>query len=137
LRLVLDASITLAWTFVDERTVAADTVLDRVLSAGASVPSLWKLEVANALRSAIRRRRCDEAFVNQTPADLARLPIAVDEETSARAWTHTHRLSREEGLAIHDASYLELALRLNGPRASADGALCDAARRRGLEMLAA
>ncbi len=134
---VLDASITLAWTFVDERTVAADKVLDRVLSTGASVPSLWKLEVANALHSAVRRRRCDEAFVDQTLADLARLAIELDEETGARAWTDTRRLSREEGLTLYDASYLELALRLNGPLASADAALCDAARRRGLEVLAA
>ena len=135
--LVLDASITLAWTFVDERTVAADRVLDRVLSTGASVPSLWRLEVANALRSAVRRQRCDEAFVDRTLDDLASLAIALDEETAARAWTDTRRLSREEGLTIYDASYLELALRLNDPLASADAALCDAARRRGLEVLAA
>jgi predicted nucleic acid-binding protein len=137
LSLVLDASITLAWTFVGERTMAADAVLDRVMSTGASVPSLWRVEVANALRSAVRRRRCDEAFVDRTLTDLAGLPIALDEETAARAWTDTRRLSREEGLTIHDASYLELALRLNGPLASADAALCDAARRRGLEVLAA
>jgi len=135
--LVLDASITLAWTFVDERTVSADRVLDRVLSTGASVPSLWRLEVANALRSAVRRQRCDEAFVDRTLTDLAGLPIALDEETHARAWTDTRRLSREEGLTIYDASYLELALRLNGPLASADASLCDAARRRGLKVLAA
>ena len=135
--LVIDASITLAWTFVDVRTVAADAVLDRVLSAGASVPSLWRLEVATALRSAVRRQRCDEAFVDRTLSDLASLAIALDEETAARAWTDTRRLSREEGLTIYDASYLELALRLHGPLASADAALCDAARRRGLEVLAA
>ena len=68
--LVLDASVTLAWTFTDERNAAADVVLDRVLAEGATVPSLWKLEVANALRSAVRRGRCDEAFVDRTLADL-------------------------------------------------------------------
>jgi predicted nucleic acid-binding protein len=131
LSLVLDASITLAWTFVDERTMAADRMLDRVLSTGASVPSLWALEVANALGGAVRRQRCDEAFVDRTLTDLAGLPIALDEETAVRAWTDTRRLSHEEGLTIYDASYLELALRLNSPLASADAALCGAARRRG------
>jgi predicted nucleic acid-binding protein len=35
------------------------------------------------------------------------------------------------GLSAYDASYLELALRLNLPLASTDGALRDAARKRG------
>lgn len=135
--LVLDASVTLAWTFTDERNAAADVVLDRVLAEGATVPSLWKLEVANALRSAVRRGRCDEAFVDRTLADLEELTIALDGETDARAWTDTRRLSREEGLTLYDAAYLELALRSNGPLASADSALIGAARRRGLDVLAA
>lgn len=37
---VIDASLTLAWYFEDERTAAIDALLDRVVRDGAVVPSL-------------------------------------------------------------------------------------------------
>jgi len=46
---VIDASLTLAWFFEDERTPAADSVLDEVATTGALAPALWRLEVANGL----------------------------------------------------------------------------------------
>ena len=58
--LVLDASMTIAWLFDDERTEAAHTVLRRVVAEGAIVPCLWRLEVANVMRNAARRGRCNE-----------------------------------------------------------------------------
>ena len=53
--LVIDAPLTLAWYFEDESTPATDALLDRVADTGALVPSLWRLEVANAFQTAIRR----------------------------------------------------------------------------------
>ena len=47
--IVIDASMTMAWCFEDEASSAADAVLDRVGTEGATVPSLWQLEVANVL----------------------------------------------------------------------------------------
>ena len=58
--LVLDTSLALSWYFEDERTPAADALLDRVADQGAMVPGLWRLEIANGLRTAIRRKRIDE-----------------------------------------------------------------------------
>ena len=37
--LVLDASLALSWYFEDERTPAADALLDQVANAGAVVPA--------------------------------------------------------------------------------------------------
>jgi predicted nucleic acid-binding protein len=62
---VLDASVTLSWYFEDERTPAANAVLDGVVATGAVVPSLWRAEVANGLRMALRRKRIDVNFRNQ------------------------------------------------------------------------
>ena len=59
---VIDASITLSWYFEDERTPAANAVLDQLTATGAMAPSLWKLELANGLQMAIRRQRIDTAF---------------------------------------------------------------------------
>ncbi len=59
---VLDASMAIAWLFDDERTAAAYAVMRRVVAEGAVVPTLWRLEVANVLRNAVRRGRCDEGL---------------------------------------------------------------------------
>ena len=63
---VIDSSITLAWFFADQRTAAADAVLTRVAESGAVAPSLWRLEVANALQMAVRRNRIDSSFRDAT-----------------------------------------------------------------------
>ena len=60
--LVVDASLTLAWCFEDERTPAIDAVLDQVVRDRALVPSLWRLEVVNGLQMAMRRKRIDGMF---------------------------------------------------------------------------
>jgi predicted nucleic acid-binding protein len=75
--LVLDASFALSWYFEDERTPVADTLLDRVVDQGATVPGLWRLEIANGLRTAIRRNRIDQGFRDRAIAQPARLPITV------------------------------------------------------------
>jgi predicted nucleic acid-binding protein len=134
---VLDASMTLAWLFADERTAAAHAVMRRVVAEGAVVPSLWRLEVANVLRNAVRRGRCDEAYVDRSLARLGRLAIATDQETDDHAWGATRRLAREEDLTLYDAAYLELALRKQRPLASCDTRLLTAAGRRGITVLAA
>lgn len=79
--LVIDSSITLAWFFEDERSDPADAVLRLVSESGAVVPSLWRLEVANALQMAVRRQRIDAAFRDASIADLRSLAIAIDPET--------------------------------------------------------
>ncbi|HEY5071784.1 MAG TPA: type II toxin-antitoxin system VapC family toxin [Caulobacteraceae bacterium] len=135
--LVLDASMTTAWLFADERQAAAHDVLQRVASEGATVPTFWRLEVANILSNAVRRLRCDEAYAEVSLARLGRLSITVDAETDGQAWSRTRALSLEEGLTAYDAAYLEMALRLTLPLASCDAELIAAARRRGVEVFAA
>jgi len=134
---VLDASMAIAWLFRDERTEAAHLALRRVATEGALVPALWRLEVANVLRNAVRRGRCTRAYMDKSLARLGRLSIAVDAETDARAWQSTLRLSREDNLTLYDACYLELALRADKSLASCDGALVEAAKRRQVEVLTA
>ncbi len=135
--LVLDASMTISWLFDDERTEAAHTVMRRVVAEGAIVPSLWRLEVANVLRNAVRRRRCNEAFVDRSLARLARLAIKRDEETDDHAWGSTRTLAQKENLSLYDAAYLELAIRRRMSLASCDQALLAAAARRKVEVVAA
>ena len=134
---VLDASMTIAWLFQDERTAATEAALRRVVADGAVVPSLWRLEVANILRNAVRRHRCDNAYVDRSLQRLRRLAIQTDNETDDRAWGTTLGLASEQDLTVYDAAYLELAIRTNSPLACCDGPLLAAAARRHVEILAA
>ena len=129
---VIDSSITLAWFFEDERSVAADAVLKQVVESGAVVPTLWRLEVANALQMAIRRKRIDAAFRDATLMDLRALDIAVDAQTDAQAWANTLGMAERFQLTLYDAAYLELAKRLGLPLATLDKELRVAAKKLGI-----
>jgi predicted nucleic acid-binding protein len=135
LSLVLDASMAIAWLFDDEATDGTASVLRRVAATGAVVPSLWRLEVANVLRNAVRRGRCDELYVDRSLDRLSRLRVTVDAETDSRAWSTTRALAREQGLTLYDAAYLDLAMRLSLPLACRDRALIAAAAACGVEVL--
>lgn len=126
----------IAWLFVDEHTEGTRTARMRFDEQGAIVPSLFRLEVANMLRTAVRRGRCDDSFVDQAIAIFSRLLITIDPETDDHAWGTTFALSRVQGLTVYDAAYLELALRTGSALASCDGDLVAAARRQGVTALA-
>ncbi len=133
--IVIDASMALAWQFEDEATPAADAALARVVTDGAVVPAIWRLEVANVLLMAVRRRRCAESFVAEAIARLDGLSVEDDPETSLHSWGATLVLARQESLTLYDAAYLELALRRQAPLATGDKALIAAGMRLGLEIL--
>ena len=133
--LVLDASLTLSWFFKDERTPRADAVLTEVTENGAVVPALWRLEVANALQMAVRRKRIDAAFRNSALTQLSRLSISTDPDTDAYAWTVTLQLADRFQLTLYDAAYLELASRRVLPLATLDRELRDASAALGITLL--
>jgi predicted nucleic acid-binding protein len=133
--LVLDASITLAWAYVEETTPAVRKVFKTVAESGAWVPSLWRLEIANALELNVRRGRRDAAFRNATLEDLDELPIAIDTETDQHAWTATLSLAVHRKLTVYDATYLELAKRRELPLATLDNDLRRAAAAEDVHLL--
>jgi predicted nucleic acid-binding protein len=125
--LVLDSSVTLAWFMPDEQNPEANALLDRVIENGAIVPGIWHLEVGNALLSGLRRQRISLVRRMDAFVQLARLPISVDQETTARSWDDTLILADRFQLTLYDASYLELAHRRGLPLASFDRELRTAA----------
>lgn len=133
--LALDSSLTLAWYFPDEGTDASDRVLRQVAVAGAIAPVHWRAEVANALQMAVRRKRIDAAYRDNSLKELAHLPITIDPETNDHVWSATVQLADLHGLTIYDAAYLELAQRRRLPLATLDEALRVAARGCGVELL--
>jgi hypothetical protein len=81
------SSATLAWIYSEEMTDAIRAVFDQVADAGAVVPALWRLEVANSLTVAVRRNRID--------AEFRRAPLPI-----WRCWTspRTSILTAKPGL---------------------------------------
>ncbi len=133
--LILDSSATLAWIYGDETTEAIHRVFDAVADNGAVVPALWRLEVANSLTMAVRKRRIDLDFRRAALADLALLDITTDQQTDSYAWTDTLNLADHFNLTVYDAAYLELARRRMLLLATLDQELGTAAAAVGVTVL--
>ncbi|MBN8454960.1 type II toxin-antitoxin system VapC family toxin [Accumulibacter sp.] len=132
---VLDSSVSLAWCFDDERTDAADALLERVVEAGAAAPALWPLEVLNALAMAERRSRINAERRQRLAGFLGDLPVIIDDETASQAWVATCQLAARFRLTVYDAAYLELAQRRGLPLATFDQELRAAAVALGVTLL--
>jgi predicted nucleic acid-binding protein len=131
---VLDGSVTMVWGFEDEADEYAEAILERMPDLQAHVPSLWPLEVANALLVGERRRRITSAETARFIAILGAFPITVDDQTVAHAWADTMHLARAHNLSSYDAAHLELAVRLGLPLAALDGKLKTAAGAMGVPL---
>ncbi len=132
---VLDASVTLAWCFEDERAGYAMRVLDELADGEAIVSSLWPMEVTNGLSTALREKRIDRAGAAEARNILIALPIVVDPVDRRRAFEDIPRLARANGLTTYDASYLEVAVRLGIPLATLDRGLAKAAADEGVQAV--
>ncbi len=121
--LVMDISVALAAILPERQSDLARLVLLRVADRGAVVPATWHLEIGNALLAAERRRFLEPAQLEEALRHIAALPISIDAETGERALGDTMRLARDYGLSLHDAAYLELALRRGIMLVSFDAAL--------------
>ena len=131
---VIDTSVTMAWCFEDEATEATEAVLDR-LGGGdvAIVPAVWRLEVANVLLAAERRRRISEAQSMRFVQLLDELPIQVDLATIDIG--AVVRTGRAHTLSAYDAAYLVLCERSALPLATLDQQLAQACRTAGVPLV--
>jgi len=134
---VVDNSVVMSWCFKDESNSYADIVLNRLTEAAAVVPSIWPLEVVNALLVAERTERLSESDSIRFITLLSQLPIVVEYERSDMMMKALLALARAGNLSSYDASYLDLAMRKGLPIATLDNKLIEAARRIDVPILAA
>ena len=132
--IVLDASMTLAWLFEDEQTDQVLATINHVYMGGASVPPLWRYEVANGLQMAIRRQRITPDYRTRCLDKIDELPITIDPDGVSEIWSTTTKLADLYRLTVYDAAYLELAQRRRLPLATLDAALSKAARESGVDL---
>jgi predicted nucleic acid-binding protein len=132
---VVDASALGPFLIPDEVENSIPDMLDLIASDGAIAPQHWKLEIANLLRMAVRRKRMQPDALSGLVKMLGDLDIEIDDSTGQNAWGRTLVLSSQHDLSAYDAAYLELALRIGRPLATLDDALTKAARSEKVELL--
>src|SRR4051794_35882567 len=102
----------MAWCFPDEKTKESDALLQALRDGRGVVPSLWFLEVTNALLAGERRGRVSAEVSSRAITLLSRLPIEADERSGLPLSADLLALARTHHLSAYDATYLELAHRL-------------------------
>jgi len=133
--LVIDASCGLGFLLCDERDALSTSAFTEILNGTETfVPAHWAVEVANVLRLASPKRMSEDA-VAQACEFASGLPLQIDDETFRRAFTDTLALAKEHKLTVHDAAYLELAMRKGATLATKDVALAKAAKSAGVPLL--
>ena len=122
---VLDSSVAMAWLVQDEANERTDALADRLEQENAHVPSIWPLEVGNALMTALRRKRITNSDFERCTSALASLPIEVD---TAAGLANVLLIAQRFGLTSYDAANLELAQRRGLPLATLDEKLRQACK---------
>jgi predicted nucleic acid-binding protein len=129
---VLDASVAVAWFVRKKATPYTDRVRSMARREPLHVPTVWPLEVTNALLALERRRGISRGAADTAAVLLGELTVTV----------HRDRLTIPEllefagrhGLSSYDASYLDLALALRLPMACRDGPLRNALSAAGVRL---
>jgi predicted nucleic acid-binding protein len=130
----LDASVVVAWWSADTPDPVADAALDHLAADRGAVPAFWWFDVRHALLGSERRQQRDVASTAAFLQRLGRLPILVDREPDEAVLLDLARCHR---LGIHEAAYLELALRLGVPLATTNRDLIRTASQVGVSLLTA
>lgn len=127
---VLDANVVISF-LLQEGSTYADSAFQKHLARGATahVPTLWHLEIRNVLFLKERAKKLAPGEAHQALASLASLSIVTDAHTTAASTLmHLERLMLHHGLTSYDATYLELAYRLDVPIATQDKEIIAAAK---------
>ena len=128
--IVLDSSYALALVMPDEAQPAS---VARVIQDRLTAPFIWPIEIANAMRNAVRRSRVTSDEVTALCAEVEAFEIEV-----VPPWNNnTQRyfeIAHSHALTPYDALYIDLALQRHCALATRDAALAQAARRIGIHV---
>lgn len=128
---VIDATVFGAWIFSDERNSYSEATLDALTHQKAVVPTLWWYETRNLLIVNEHRGRIRAEDTNLFLQEFDKLPITTDQDAQKDI---VLKLARKGSLSIHEASYLELALRLGCPLATLNKKLAHVAFQEGASL---
>ena len=128
-RVVVDASFCGAWVLEDEHSPEAEELLVQAVRPGGPIlysPMLWTYEMLNLLRSAVKRKRISDEDARDAINLLGKVPIKLIPPGETENQQRLYAMARFHDLTAYDASYLELADRLQCPLKSGDKKLLSA-----------
>ena len=132
---VLDASIALEWVLPGQSTAVAEKAYRMARKSPVVVPGLWLLETQNALLKYVRQKKLMMAEALEIRVELQLLSKRIDRISNTdvvdRIWT----IASDHMMTVYDATYVELAWRLELPLASNDGAIRAAAKALGVALV--
>jgi predicted nucleic acid-binding protein len=134
-RLVLDASVALAW-FVDNPVPDYASRVRQSLIGGtkALVPGLWHLELANGLVVAGRRGTLTIGDLTAALVQLDKLAKHIETDLNTLSARQALDVARSFQLSAYDGTYFETARSQGLPLATLDKALRTAAMKSGLQI---
>jgi predicted nucleic acid-binding protein len=132
---VVDASVAVRWCLPDRHAPACDALLRRLESDSIVAPSVWILEVTNALVVAHRRRMISSSRVDEFLNTLLEHTIELESTHVTRVCQDVVAIATADALSVYDAAYLELAMRRGIELATLDEPLERAAAARGVALV--
>jgi predicted nucleic acid-binding protein len=128
--IVCDGSWAIALLFPDEeKPEHAQDVLGCELVA----PMVWRIEIAQALRTATLRKRFTKPVAKQLAQSFDAFEITLVDTPFSNV-SAAHEFAQFHSLSGYDASYLAYAIQHQFALATRDAALCDAAMRAGITV---
>ncbi len=120
--IILDTSAAMALFLQEEQGIQIEEIIDNIINANGQifVPSLFWFEVGNTLISAFNRKRITLEEIQGIEFDLSELPIVTDPLPTLPIRIRIREIANSKKLTYYDASYVELAKRLQLPLKSFD-----------------
>jgi predicted nucleic acid-binding protein len=121
-RYVVDASVAAQWYFPEKHTEIAESLLE-IAKIELVAPDLLPVEITALLHERVRRGEIDPGTAERILEALGKAP--VDLKPAADLAKQALTLMLREGLGLHDAFYLALAMQAGCPLVTADPRLLD------------
>lgn len=122
--LVIDCSFVMAGMLPDESNSNID-----IATYNTHVPSLFYLECISVLRKAVKQKRISLDNFEESLRMLSSFPFIIDNfSTTSEALRPISKLCQAYNLSPYDASYLELAIRLDAKLGTYDQSLLTACK---------
>lgn len=129
MNLVVDCSFFMSSILPDETQNKVEDIFYRISQREfiVYVPSIFYLECSNVLVSSLSRDHITQESFEEYSNLLKLMPITVDKFSATTESIYSiSRLANKYNLSSYDASYLDLAIRLEASIASLDKKLLDA-----------
>lgn len=133
---VIDCSTTMSLFLPDEKEVNYTNIIFKQLkNNNCIVPSIWSYETTNVLLSCKKRNRLDDRQINNIANLINKLPIVIDNNNFGFIVKNVLNIAVDNELSIYDASYIELAKRLNCSLATLDKKLARIANKLNIHVI--